>query len=98
MRVLLIVSFAGLMFGQNSKLPPDIDPHSNSRLPLIQRDQLNDDEKKVFDDVANTPAGARAAVQSTNRRVHSDAQFSPAVYRARLTDVRNLGVDRGARI
>ena len=57
MRLLPIVFFAGLMFGQSPKLPPDIDLQSNSRLPLIQRDQLNDDEKKIFDDVANTAPG-----------------------------------------
>ena len=57
MRVLLIVFFAGMIFGQSPKLPPDIDPQSNSRLPLIRRDQLNDDEKKIFDDVANTAPG-----------------------------------------
>jgi 4-carboxymuconolactone decarboxylase len=45
------------MFGQNPNLPSDIDPQSNSRLPLIQKDQLGDDDKKVFDDVANTAPG-----------------------------------------
>jgi hypothetical protein len=57
MRILLFVYFSGLLFGQSPKLPPDIDPQSNSRLPLIQRDQLSDDEKKIFDDVANTAPG-----------------------------------------
>lgn len=57
MRVLLIVCFAASMFGQKPNLPSDIDPQSNSRLPLIQRDQLNDADKKVFDDVANTAPG-----------------------------------------
>jgi len=57
MRVLLIVCFAASMFGQKPNLPPDIDSQSNSRLPLIQRDQLNDADKKVFDDVANTAPG-----------------------------------------
>jgi len=45
------------MFGQKLQLPPDIDSQSNSRLPLIQRDQLNAEDKKVFDDVANTAPG-----------------------------------------
>ena len=57
MRVLLFISFAALMFGQKPNLPPDIDSQSNSRLPLIQRDQLSDADKKVFDDVANTAPG-----------------------------------------
>jgi 4-carboxymuconolactone decarboxylase len=57
MRVLLLICLAASMFGQQPKLPPDIDPQSNSRLPLIQRDQLNDADKKVFDDVANTAPG-----------------------------------------
>ena len=57
MRLLLFVCFSGLLFGQSPKLPPDIDPRSNSRLPLIRRDQLGDEDKKVFDDVANTAPG-----------------------------------------
>jgi hypothetical protein len=57
MRVLLIACLAGSVFGQKPNLPPDIDPQSNSRLPLIKRDQLSDDDKKVFDDVANTAPG-----------------------------------------
>jgi 4-carboxymuconolactone decarboxylase len=57
MRILLIVCFSGLLFGQSAGLPADIDPQSNSRLPLIQRDQLSDEDKKMFDDVANTAPG-----------------------------------------
>jgi 4-carboxymuconolactone decarboxylase len=57
MRILLIVCFSGLLLAQSSKLPPDIDPQSNSRLPLIQRDHLSDEDKKIFDDVANTAPG-----------------------------------------
>lgn len=37
MRILLLICFAASVFGQNPKLPPDIDPQSNSRLPSIQR-------------------------------------------------------------
>jgi 4-carboxymuconolactone decarboxylase len=57
MRALLIVCFAASLSGQKPGLPPDIDPQSNSRLPLIQREQLSDGDKKVFDDVANTAPG-----------------------------------------
>jgi 4-carboxymuconolactone decarboxylase len=57
MRILVLICFAVSMFGQTPKLPPDIDPQSNSRLPLIQRDQLSDENKKIFDDVANTAPG-----------------------------------------
>jgi len=57
MRLLLVICFAAAMFGQKLQLPPDIDSQSNSRLPLIQRDQLNAEDKKVFDDVANTAPG-----------------------------------------
>lgn len=63
MRGLLIVCFAASMFGQKPTVPPDIDPQSNSRLPLIQREQLTDVEKKIFDDVANTAPG-RASMYS----------------------------------
>lgn len=57
MRILVFIGFVTLMFGQKPKPPADIDPQSNSRLPLIQRDQLSDDDKKVFDDVSNTAPG-----------------------------------------
>ena len=57
MRVLPLICFAGAMFGQKPTLPPDIDSQSNSRLPLIQRDRLSAEDKKVFDDVANTAPG-----------------------------------------
>lgn len=75
MRILLLVCFAASMFGQNAKLPPDIAPQSNSRLPLIQRNHLSDEDKKVFDDVANTAPGAGMDVQHLNRRVYPDAQL-----------------------
>jgi len=57
MRILFFVCFTASVFGQNPKLPPDINPQSNSRLPLLQRDQLSDEDKKVFDDVSNTAPG-----------------------------------------
>src|SRR5271165_1477793 len=57
MRALLLICFATAIFGQKPKLPTDIDSQSNSRLPLIQRDQLNAEDQKVFDDVANTAPG-----------------------------------------
>jgi hypothetical protein len=57
MRVLLLICFTAAMFGQKPKLPPDIDSQSNSRLPLIQKDQLDAEGKKLFDDVANTAPG-----------------------------------------
>ena len=57
MRVLVLIGFSAVMFAQKPKLPQDIDSQSNSRLPLIQRDQLNDEDKKVFDDVANSAPG-----------------------------------------
>ena len=57
MRVLLLICFAAAVFGQKPTLPPDLDSQSNSRLPLIQRDQLNAEDQKVFDDVANTAPG-----------------------------------------
>ena len=57
MRILIFVCFSGLLLAQSPKLPPDINSQSNSRLPLIQRDQLSDEDKKIFDDVANTAPG-----------------------------------------
>jgi 4-carboxymuconolactone decarboxylase len=64
MRVLPLLAFAAAsLFAQKAAFPPDINPQSNSRLPLIQRDQLNEQDKKIFDDVANTAPG-RASMYS----------------------------------
>jgi len=45
------------MSGQQPRLPADIDAQSNSRLPLVQRDQLKPEDQKIFDDVAGTAPG-----------------------------------------
>ena len=48
-----------------ASLPPDVDPESGSRLPLIERSALDDEGKKVFDAVASNPdslAGLRGPV------------------------------------
>jgi 4-carboxymuconolactone decarboxylase len=57
MRFLLLICFAAAAYGQKPAPPSDIDSQSNSRLPLLQRDQLNAEDKKLFDDVANTAPG-----------------------------------------
>jgi 4-carboxymuconolactone decarboxylase len=42
---------SALLFAQSTTLPADIDPHSYSRLPLIQRDQLDADGQRMYDRV-----------------------------------------------
>jgi 4-carboxymuconolactone decarboxylase len=46
--VLLTAASTGLAIAQ-SKLPPDIDPKSFTRLPLIDRASLDDEGKKIWD-------------------------------------------------
>ena len=43
---------AAAVVGGQSRLPPDIKADSLSRLPLVQRSQLDDDGKKVWDHIA----------------------------------------------
>jgi len=40
-------------------LPRDIDPQSFSRLPIIKRDDLDDDGKRIYDELAGGPAKPR---------------------------------------
>jgi 4-carboxymuconolactone decarboxylase len=47
----LAVLLAGCAAAQTASLPPDIDAKSNSRLPLIQRDQMSPEGQHVFDQV-----------------------------------------------
>ena len=48
--LLLILSSAGL--GGQSQLPPDIHPESLSRLPPVQRADLDDEGKRIYDAMA----------------------------------------------
>ena len=40
---------SGATTPQEAKLPPDVHADSLSRLPLIQRDQMDEDGKKIYD-------------------------------------------------
>lgn len=62
--VLLAASFGAIACGQSggapapatsSMLPKDIDPQSFSRLPLIKRDDLDEDGKRIYDELAGGP-------------------------------------------
>jgi 4-carboxymuconolactone decarboxylase len=61
MRVLFTAALSAVvLLGQDTaKLPPDVDPQSYSRLPLLTRDTISPDAMRVFDLVAgkdrNTP-------------------------------------------
>src|SRR3974390_3721477 len=46
---LLIILLAACAAAQSPKLPPDIDPQSFSRLPLLERERLSGDPLRVFD-------------------------------------------------
>lgn len=45
------------MVGGQSRLAPDINPDSFSRLPLVQRADLNEEGKRIWDYVGGTAAG-----------------------------------------
>jgi 4-carboxymuconolactone decarboxylase len=60
MRVLIFtLALAAAGVAQSQKLPPDIDPQSFSRLPLLQRDQLSGDALRVFGAVAGKDANGK---------------------------------------
>ena len=49
---LALVAVAAAALGGQSTLPRDIDPQSLSRVPLVQREQLNDEGKRIWDLIA----------------------------------------------
>jgi 4-carboxymuconolactone decarboxylase len=58
--VLLAVVASVAALGGQSRLPADIHPESLSRLPPIQRSDLNDEGKRVWDAIAATGRGGMA--------------------------------------
>jgi 4-carboxymuconolactone decarboxylase len=46
---LLLLAASAILGAQSAKLPADVDPHSYSRLPLVQRDQLDANGQRVYD-------------------------------------------------
>jgi 4-carboxymuconolactone decarboxylase len=48
--------FCGAALAQSGTFPPDIDPVSHSRLPIVTRDQLNADDQRVYDMVVGPNA------------------------------------------
>jgi len=67
---------AAAVFAQSSKLPADIDPESLSRLPVVQRDKLDENGKRIYDYIAggrgSAPKTGPAAVS-----LHSPAAAEP---------------------
>ena len=57
--LILIAIIAAAGAAQSRKLPPDIDPQSFSRLPLLERDQLSGEALKTFDAVAGKDANSK---------------------------------------
>jgi 4-carboxymuconolactone decarboxylase len=59
MRLVHFILLAGLALAQSGSaqapLPKDIDPQSLSRLPVVQRDSLDDDGKRIYDMLAGGP-------------------------------------------
>ena len=87
-----------------SKLPPDIDATSFSRLPPLDRAALDDDGKKIWDYIADGRAharhGAGAGLDAQPRRGEADtrAQSVPAEDGRRAALLRAVGADRRARV
>jgi 4-carboxymuconolactone decarboxylase len=54
--IMMTASFAAVLGAQTPVLPKDIDPHSFSRLPLLTRDDMKDeDDKRIYDMLAGGP-------------------------------------------
>jgi 4-carboxymuconolactone decarboxylase len=71
---LLLAIAAGVLLGRNTaaaagsksadapaaRVPADIDPESKNRLPLPRREDMNDEEKKIFDEMMGGRSDRRA--------------------------------------
>ncbi len=72
-------------------LPQDIDPESRCRLPLPDRDELDEDARKAFDFLANPKGGSLAGLRGPGGiRLHSpelSRGLRPANIRLRDPDV-----------
>jgi 4-carboxymuconolactone decarboxylase len=54
--ILLATSFAAALSAQTAALPKDVDPQSFSRLPLLTRDDMKDEDgKRIYDMLAGGP-------------------------------------------
>ena len=53
----LIIIASATMLGGQSSLPADIHPESLSRLPPVQRSELNEDGKRIYDSIASGGRG-----------------------------------------
>jgi 4-carboxymuconolactone decarboxylase len=64
------------LFARLPQLPPDIDPESLSRLPLVKRESLDDNGKRIYDYIAgnrgSAPRTGPAAIS-----LHSPAAAEP---------------------
>jgi 4-carboxymuconolactone decarboxylase len=54
---LLVVALSVVILGGQSSLPADIHPESLSRLPPVQRSDLNEDGKRIWDSIASGGRG-----------------------------------------
>jgi len=64
---MLLLAASAFLGAQSAKLPADVDPRSHSRLPLVQRDQLDANGQRVYDvingkDQATPRLGTTAAL------------------------------------
>ena len=75
----------------NEALPKDIDPQSRCRLPLPERENLDEESRKTFDSLANPAGGSLAGLRGPGGiRLHSpelSRGLRPANIRLRDPDV-----------
>ena len=52
--IVAVLGLTAALIAQSTKLPSDIDPESLSRLPVVQRETLDDNGKRIYDYIAGT--------------------------------------------
>ena len=100
----LCAASAAVVVGGQARLPPDIKAESLSRLPLVQRSQLDDEGKKIWDHIGGErgmPKTGPAPISMYSPKAagtDSRAEPVPADDRRRQPLLRALGARRRARV
>lgn len=79
----------------NAALPPDVDPESRGRLPVVSRDALSADGKAAYDRYMSPDSTSLAGIQGPGGlRLHEDADKDPSLIDAGTRELIRLVIAR----
>lgn len=79
----------------NAALPPDVDPESRGRLPIVDREQLDDKGKATYDGYSAPDSTSLAGIQGPGGvRLHAIADKSPSRIDGKMRELIRLVMAR----